>query len=91
MRTTHKRTSERDRGKWRREILEFCEEYRFVDGVDVLEQNMTSSDGTTILFRAKLRRGDVGVSFLEMSTFVREGDVWYYVDGKLVDVAGEES
>lgn len=26
------------------------------------------------------------ISFLEMSTFVRERNVWYYKNGKLVDV-----
>lgn len=94
MRTTARDGVERDRKKWRREILDFCQEYRFVDGVEVLEQNMTSAEGTRVLFRAKLReraRGGERVSFLEMARFQREGGDWYYLDGKLVDIAGAES
>lgn len=29
------------------------------------------------------------VSFVEMSTFVRERNIWYYKSGKLVDINDE--
>jgi uncharacterized protein YchJ len=32
MRTTHHSTAERDRAKWRSEIMAFASEYRFIDG-----------------------------------------------------------
>lgn len=90
MRTTHESTAERDRRKWRDEIMDFATSYRFVDGLDIIEQNVTSAETTTILFRAKLRRRTQPVSFMEMSKFVKENSNWYYLDGKLVDVDDSE-
>lgn len=29
---------------------------------------------------------DASISFLEMATFVRERNIWYYKSGKLVDI-----
>lgn len=85
MRTTHESTAERDRRKWRSDIMEFACGYRFVDGLDIIDQNVTSADTTTIMFRAKLRRRTQPVTFIEMSKFVKENNNWYYLDGKLVD------
>jgi uncharacterized protein YchJ len=85
MRTTHRTTAELDRVKWRKEIMEFSTEYRFCDGLEVIEQNVTSADSTTILFRANMRRRNAPVTLMELSRFVRENSQWYYVDGKLVD------
>lgn len=137
MRTTHSSTAELDRRKWRRDILQFCREYNFVGGVDIMEQSMTGPNATSILFRyvpafrdlecfliagvgvivqdftlpvanlvsllyfslclshcvpsskmssANLRQRQNLVSFLEMSNFTRESNIWYYVSGKLVDI-----
>lgn len=51
MKTTHKSSAELDRRKWKREILDFCMEYQFVGGVDVIETQITGPQVTRILFR----------------------------------------
>lgn len=51
MKTTHPSLAELDRRKWKREILDFCREYKFVGGVDVIEVQMTGPASTRILFR----------------------------------------
>lgn len=51
MNTTHPSMAELDRRKWKREILDFCLEYRFVGGVDVIQLRMTGPSSTRILFR----------------------------------------
>lgn len=51
MKTTHSSLAELDRRKWKREIVAFCREYRFVGGVDIIEQQMTGPYTTRILFR----------------------------------------
>lgn len=51
MKTTHSSLAELDRRKWKREILDFCREYDFVGGVDIIEQQMTGPYTTRILFR----------------------------------------
>lgn len=51
MKTTHPSLAELDRRNWKREILEFCREYQFVGGVDIIEQQMTGPYTTRILFR----------------------------------------
>lgn len=51
MKTTHASLAELDRRKWKREILEFCNEYQFVGGVDIVEQQMTGPYSARILFR----------------------------------------
>lgn len=92
MRTTHSSLAELDRRNWKKEILDFCLEYRFVGGVDIIEQQITGPHTTRILFRANLierMERDASVSFMEMSTFVRERNFWYYKSGKLVDINDE--
>lgn len=32
---------------------------------------------------------NAALSFLEMATFTRERDIWYYKNGKLVDIDDE--
>ncbi|CAN8068341.1 unnamed protein product [Agarophyton chilense] len=86
MKTTHSSLSELDRRKWKREILEFCRDYQFLGGVDIIEQQSTGPYTTRILFRANLMERNASLSFLEMATFVRERNIWYYKSGKLVDV-----
>lgn len=51
MNTTHPNMSELDRRKWKREILDFCMEYRFVGGVDIIQLQITGPSSTRILFR----------------------------------------
>lgn len=51
MNTTHPNMAELDRRKWKREILDFCLEYRFVGGIDVIQLQMTGPSSTRILFR----------------------------------------
>lgn len=51
MRTTHPSVAELDRRNWKKEILDFCMEYLFVGGVDIIEQQITGPYTTRILFR----------------------------------------
>lgn len=51
MKTTHSSLAELDRRKWKREILNFCSEYQFLGGIDIIEQQMTGPNTTRILFR----------------------------------------
>lgn len=51
MKTTHSSTIELDRRLWRREIMNFCKEYQFVGGVDIVEVQMPAPQTTRILFR----------------------------------------
>lgn len=51
MKTTHTSMAELDRRKWKREILNFCKEYQFVGGVDIIEEQMTGPYSTRIMFR----------------------------------------
>lgn len=51
MKTTHPSLAELDRRVWKKEILEFCREYKFVGGVDIIEKQMTGPYTTRILFR----------------------------------------
>ena len=51
MKTTHSSLAELDRRKWKREILDFCTEYQFLGGVDIIERQMTGPNTTRILFR----------------------------------------
>ncbi len=85
MRTTAKSEREFDRRKWRKEITEFCDRYRFDGGINILEENMTGPDSCSITFEAKLLEQGAPTSFVEMSKFARDDGIWYYVNGKLVD------
>lgn len=85
MRTTEKSEREFDRRKWRDEIVEFCDRYRFDGGVDILDENLTGPDSCSITFEAKLLERGAPTSFVEMSRFDRIDGEWYYVNGKLVD------
>lgn len=51
MRTTHSSLSELDGRKWKREVLEFCRDYQFLGGVDIIEQQSTGPYTTRLLFR----------------------------------------
>lgn len=51
MKTTHTSAIELDRGQWKREIMDFCKEYRFVGGVDTVEVQNPGPVTTRILFR----------------------------------------
>lgn len=51
MKTTHSSLAELDRRKWKREIMGFCRDYKFVGGVDIIEQQLTGPYTTRILFR----------------------------------------
>lgn len=89
MKTTHRSMAELDRRKWKGEILDFCREYQFLGGVDILDEQITGPSTTRILFRANLMQRNSYISFLEMSTFAREENIWYYKSGKLVDIDDE--
>ena len=41
----------------------------------------------TVEFRARFRRGDAHLELHELSSFVREGGSWFYVDGMDPDLA----
>ncbi|PXF44623.1 hypothetical protein BWQ96_05618 [Gracilariopsis chorda] len=66
--------------------MDFCRDYQFLGGVDIIEQQLTGPYTTRILFRANLMERNEALSFLEMATFVRERNTWYYKSGKLVDI-----
>lgn len=51
MKTTHSSLAELDRRVWKRDILEFCRDYKFIGGVDIMERQMTGPYTTRILFR----------------------------------------
>lgn len=51
MRTTAGEAQEFDRIRWRSEIAQFCDQYQFVGGLEIIEQNMTGPATTTIVFR----------------------------------------
>lgn len=51
MKTTHSSLAELDRRKWKREIMDFCRDYQFLGGVDIIEQQLTGPYTTRILFR----------------------------------------
>lgn len=51
MKTTHRSMAELDRRKWKGEILDFCREYQFLGGVDILDEQITGPSTTRILFR----------------------------------------
>lgn len=51
MKTTHSSAIELDRRMWRREIMNFCKEYQFVGGLDIVEMQMPAPYTTRILFR----------------------------------------
>ncbi len=47
----------------------------------------TNGDEGEVLFYARVFERGADRSFAELSTFVREGDAWRYVDGRLVPAA----
>lgn len=51
MKTTHSSAIELDRRQWKREIMDFCRDYRFVGGVDIVEVQNPGPTTTRILFR----------------------------------------
>lgn len=51
MKTTHSSFAEVDRREWKREIMQFCQEYQFVGGVDIIEMQNPGPNTTRILFR----------------------------------------
>lgn len=51
MKTTHTSAIELDRGQWKREIMDFCKDYKFVGGVDIVEVQNPGPITTRILFR----------------------------------------
>lgn len=51
MKTTHSSAIELDRRMWKREIMDFCKEYQFVGGIDLIETQMPAPYTTRILFR----------------------------------------
>lgn len=51
MKTSHSSAIELDRRMWRREIMNFCKDYQFVGGLDIVETQMPAPYTTRILFR----------------------------------------
>lgn len=51
MRTTAPAAQEFDRISWRAEITRFCDQYQFMGGIDIIEDNPTGPTSTTIVFR----------------------------------------
>ena len=57
-------------------------------GLDVVARKLTAADAATVEFIARYRVGGGAAQRLhELSRFVRENGVWFYVDGDMVERA----
>ncbi|KAG5189179.1 hypothetical protein JKP88DRAFT_347771 [Tribonema minus] len=95
MKTTARGGSEwkGDQGAWVAEILEFCDDYRFL-GLDIGPERKAGVNVAYLTFTASLElserpvRGQVTqVDFTERSRFVKEGARWMYEGGSLLEVS----
>jgi SEC-C motif-containing protein len=82
--TTHKASPHRvsDLSRWREELKLFSNETKF-EGLKILEF-IDGARSASVTFRATLKHGAKDVSFTEKSAFAREGDRWFYKQGKFV-------
>ena len=82
--TTHESSPQRkgSRAKWRAEILEFSKGTQF-DGLEII-QFIDGSTNAEVTFKARLTHRGRDASFIEKSTFVKEGDRWFYKGGEIL-------
>lgn len=70
-----------DKQKWLRDLAVYSSEISF-EGLEILETALGEFE-SYVTFFAKLRKGAVDLSFTERSRFLKEGQSWLYVDGKI--------
>lgn len=70
-----------DRKQWHHQILAFSKQVSF-DGLEILE-TQPSEQESFVSFIAHLSKEGVDLTFSERSRFMKEGQVWKYVDGKI--------
>ena len=82
--TTHKASPHRvsDLSRWHAELKLFSNETKF-EGLKILEF-IDGARSASVTFRATLKHGAKDVSFTEKSAFAKEGDRWFYKQGKFV-------
>ena len=71
-----------DLSRWREELKLFSSETKF-EGVKILEF-VDGALTASVTFRATLKHGAEDVSFTEKSAFAKDGDRWFYKQGKFV-------
>ncbi|HSW86593.1 MAG TPA: YchJ family metal-binding protein [Rhabdochlamydiaceae bacterium] len=81
IKTTHPSNSgfSSDIKEWKKDILQFSQTTQF-NGLKISE--FTDGDSSAyVTFTAYLSQGNQDVSFTERSSFVKEGDKWFYKSG----------
>ncbi len=69
-----------DRAQWKTELEQFSQATSFL-GLRLTEA-IEGDERSFVSFTAFLRQGSEDVSFSEKSSFVRENDQWFYLDGE---------
>jgi len=79
--TTHPNNPEYtlDIKNWKKDIENFSESTDFL-GLEIYE-SINGKDESFVSFLAKLKQGDVDISFNEKSRFLKVKEKWLYVDG----------
>lgn len=79
--TTHPKnpTYRKDYKQWLLELRSFCQSTAF-KGLEILDHSQNGKRGTVTFF-AKLSQKNTDASFGEKSSFIKENDRWFYLDG----------
>jgi SEC-C motif-containing protein len=65
----------------RKKILEFCQTTQFL-GLEIISFE-PGELVSFVTFKAILKQNGVDCSFVEKSTFKKEGEKWYYLEGEI--------
>ncbi|WP_198305969.1 YchJ family protein [Arcobacter vandammei] len=84
IKTTHKENQDytNDILNWKQDIENFSinTEFRNLEILDFQEDSFESF----VTFKATLFQGNQDISFIEKSRFLKENEIWLYVDGKFL-------
>lgn len=82
--TTHRDNPNRidNHEEWEKDLRTFSTKTQF-DNLKI-EEFMDGEDKATVVFTASLRQSGQDVSFTEKSTFLKEGEKWFYLSGEIL-------
>ena len=83
--TTHENNSDyiSDLKSWNQDIMNFSKNTRFerLEILDFIEGEVESF----VTFKATLFQNKKDISFIEKSRFLKESNIWFYVDGEFLN------
>ncbi|OCL94103.1 hypothetical protein AAX29_00646 [Aliarcobacter thereius] len=86
MKTTHKKNCDfsLDTLAWNKDIEQFCKNTSFkeLEILDFIDDDFESF----VTFKANLYQNKKDLSFIEKSRFLKENNIWLYVDGEFFNI-----